>query len=70
MLVISKIDLGIEYLETSKESEEKIDSRSIMNIPVRIKNGNDHPTLCDTVYKGADFRMHEQLYSKIKKNNQ
>jgi len=36
-----------------------------MNIPVQIRKGELHPSLNDSVYKGADFRVHAQLYNKI-----
>jgi hypothetical protein len=65
VLVISKIDLGMEIFVVSKEREERIAFRNIMNIPMRIKEGDSHPSLNDTVYKGADFRVHAQLYSEL-----
>jgi len=65
VLVISKIDLGMEIFVVSKEREERIAFRNIMNIPMRIKEGDGHPSLNDTVYKGADFRVHAQLYSEL-----
>jgi len=64
-LNISRIDLGIENFEVSKDCEERIDFKRIMNISVRIKVGDDHPTLSDTVYKGADFRLLAQLNKKL-----
>ncbi len=36
-----------------------------MNIPVRIRKGDSHPSFNDNVYKGADFCLHAQLYNKI-----
>jgi hypothetical protein len=39
-----------------------------MNIPVHIKHGDNHPTISDNVYKGADFRLHVQLYDDIQKS--
>jgi hypothetical protein len=66
-LIISKIDLGIDNFEISKEKEERFNFKSIMNIPVKIKNNDDHPSLNDSVYKGLDFRLHQQLYNKIQR---
>jgi hypothetical protein len=36
-----------------------------MNIPVQIKSGEDHPSLSTIVFKGADFRLQEQLYNEL-----
>jgi hypothetical protein len=44
-MVISKCDLGLEKFEISKEKEEQFDFHHIMNIPVAIKTGDDHPSL-------------------------
>eukprot|EP00590_Aulacoseira_subarctica_P005294 CAMPEP_0172416722 /NCGR_PEP_ID=MMETSP1064-20121228/3216_1 /TAXON_ID=202472 /ORGANISM="Aulacoseira subarctica , Strain CCAP 1002/5" /LENGTH=1681 /DNA_ID=CAMNT_0013154579 /DNA_START=343 /DNA_END=5384 /DNA_ORIENTATION=- len=62
-LVISSLDLGIEHYLPNKEKEERIDFKSIMNIPVTVKANADHPTLNDRVYKGMDFTRHAKLYS-------
>jgi hypothetical protein len=48
-LIISKINLGIEQFQISKEKEERINYRKIMNIPVHIKHGDNHPTISDNV---------------------
>jgi hypothetical protein len=64
-LVIGKIDLGTDKFETSNEHEERIDYRRIMNIPMHIKPDDVHPTINMNVYKGADFRMHAQLYNSL-----
>ncbi len=44
-MFISKCDLGLEKFEISKEKEEQFDFHHIMNIPVAIKTGDDHPSL-------------------------
>jgi hypothetical protein len=67
MLVVSNIDLGIQKFEVSTDREERIDFRRIMNIPMHIKRGETHPSLNTNVYKGADFRVHAQLYDAIQK---
>jgi len=64
-LVISKVDLGIEQLQVSKDKEERINFKKIMNIPVHIGPGDDHPTLNTTVYKGSDFQLHADLYTTL-----
>ena len=64
-LVINKIDLGMEEFQISKDKEERIDFRSIMNIPVHLKPGYDHPCLNDTCFKGTDFRMQADLYKEL-----
>lgn len=64
-LIIHKIDLGIEPFQASKATEEIIDFKKIMNILMHIKRGDDHPSLNDTVFKGADFQMQAQLYDKL-----
>jgi hypothetical protein len=67
MLVVSNIDLGIQKFELSTDREERIDFKTIMNIPMHIKRGETHPSLNTNVYKGADFRVHAQLYDAIQK---
>jgi hypothetical protein len=67
MLVVSNIDLGIQKIELSTDREERIDFRRIMNIPMHIKCGETHPSLNTNIYKGADFRVHAQLYDAIQK---
>jgi len=64
-LVISKIDLGIKKYAISYAKEERVDFRSIMNIPVQYTNKSAHPVLNDNVFKGSDFKHHESLYHKI-----
>ena len=65
VLVLSKIDLGIEIFQASKEQEERVDFKRIMNIPMWYKPGEQHPSINQNVYKGADFRMHVKLYDDI-----
>lgn len=60
-LVISKFDFGMKKFDISKGKEERIDFRRIMNIPVAILTGGEHPTLSDKVFKGNEFRHHEAL---------
>jgi len=67
MLVVSNIDLGIQKFELSTDREERIDFRRIMNIPMHIKCGETHPSSNTNIYKGADFRVHAQLYDAIQK---
>ncbi len=67
LLVVSKIDLGIETHNPRDKQEERIDFRRILNIPVRIIPGNTHPSLDDTVYKGADYKIHAALFHNIQK---
>jgi hypothetical protein len=67
MLVVSNIDLGIQKIELSTDREERIDFRRIMNIPMHIKCGETHPSSNTNIYKGADFRVHAQLYDAIQK---
>jgi hypothetical protein len=64
-LVISKIELGIEKFNMSMAKEERFDFRQIMNIPVALQKGHDHPTLNENVYHGADFYHHKNLYWQI-----
>jgi hypothetical protein len=54
-MVISKIELGIEKFNISNKKEERFDFRQIMNIPVVLKTGSDHPTINENVFHGADF---------------
>jgi hypothetical protein len=63
--VISKIDLGLKQCIIDKTAEERIDFRSIINIPVHICYNNDHPTLNNNVFKGADFKIQSSLYKNI-----
>jgi len=64
-LVISKIDLGIKKFDISNDKEERIDFRSIMNIPVAISPEHDHPTLNTKVYKGREFKLQKELFDRI-----
>ena len=64
-LVINKIDLGIAPFQISKEKEERIDFKKVMNIPVHIKPGDVHPTLNHTVFQGEDYQIHAQLYETL-----
>lgn len=64
MLVINKINLGIENYEISKNHEDWVYFKRIMNIPVHVKA---NPSLNENVYKRADFWVHEQLYNNFKK---
>ena len=61
-MVVSKIDLGIQRFDISKEKEEQIDFRHIMNILVALKPGHDHPTLNENVYEGREFKLQKELY--------
>ena len=61
-LVISKIDLGLQQFQISKK---RINFRQIMTIPVRILPGADHPSLNDSVYKGADYQLQVEFYTSI-----
>ncbi len=67
MLIVSNIDLEIQKFEILTDREERIDFKRIMNIPMHIKCGETHPSLNTNVYKGADFRIHAQLYEAIQK---
>ena len=64
-LVINKIDLGIKKFQISKEKEERINFQWIMSIPVHLRPGDTHPVLNTTVFKGADFKIQEQLYTDL-----
>jgi len=57
----------MEDFVISKEKEEQKAFKQIMNIPMHIQAGHQHPTLNETVYKGSDFRLHAQLYQDIQK---
>jgi hypothetical protein len=67
MLIVSNIDLEIQKFEILTDREERIDFKRIMNIPMHIKCGETHPSLNTNVYKGANFRVHIQLYGAIQK---
>jgi hypothetical protein len=64
-LIVSKLDLGVTKFQVSKEKKERIDFKSIMNIPIHKKNGDIHPSLDETVFKGADFRVHAESYKNL-----
>jgi hypothetical protein len=64
-LVISKFDFGMKKFDFSSDKEERIDFRRIMNIPVAILTGEEHPTLSDKVFKGNKFRHHKALYKSL-----
>jgi len=64
-LIVSKCDLGIKRFKVSEEKEERIDYRSIMNIPMVIRAGTDHPTINDSVFKGLQCKHHVALYNQI-----
>jgi hypothetical protein len=66
-MVVSKIELGIEKFNISNKKEERFDFRQIMNIPVILKKGNDHPTINENVFHGTDFYHHKNLYWQIQK---
>jgi hypothetical protein len=55
MLVINDIDLGIKKFALSKDRDEQIDFRKIMNVPMHIKKGDVHPSLNKNSYKGEDY---------------
>jgi hypothetical protein len=67
MLIVSNIDLGIQKFEVSTDREERIDFKRIMNIPMHVKHRETQSSLNMNVYKGANFRVHEQLYDAIQK---
>ena len=64
-MILSKIDLGIRKFQISKDKEERIDYRQILNIPVFTPNGQHHPTLSETIYHGDNYRHHKDLYTRI-----
>jgi len=66
-MVISKIDLGIECFKISKAKEERFSFRQIMNIPLTLNPGQEHPTLNDNVFKGSEYRSHKNLYLLLQK---
>ncbi len=49
----------------AEEYQEKIDCRSVINIPMNIKKGEVHPTLNRSLFKGINFEHHTKLYSKL-----
>jgi hypothetical protein len=61
-MVINKIDLGIETPAPNLEKEERINFGQIMNIPVIIKPGHNHPVINDSVYKRTEYKTYEKLY--------
>jgi len=64
-MVVSKLDLGLKKFIISTAKEERVNYQLIMNIPLRQTNDSDHPVLDDNVYKGVDFRHHQQLYATL-----
>lgn len=64
-MIISKCDLGIEKFIPSQDKEERCDFRSIMNISVTIKRGQDHPSLDDNVYKGVEYHRNKNLFYSL-----
>jgi hypothetical protein len=66
-LVISKCNLGFQKFIIANDKEERIDFRRIMSIPGNTKQGHDHPTLRDDVFKGMEYKIHVDLYKKIQK---
>ena len=66
-MIINKIDLGIQNFKISTKKEERIDFKRIMNIPVKLKKGDLHPTLNDQVYKGTEFARHAALFYDMEK---
>jgi hypothetical protein len=64
-MIINKFDLGIEKFEISKEKEERIDFRRMMSIPIAFKPKQNHPSLNDNIFHGAEFRLHLELYKQL-----
>jgi len=65
--IISKLDLGIIKFKISKDKEEQFDFCSVMNTPVSIRQGQNHPSLSDTIFKGMEFKKHAALYHTIQR---
>jgi hypothetical protein len=61
-MVISKLDLGIESFSISTEKEEWFNFWQIMNIPMIIKPGHNHPTLNENVFKGTEYQYQKKLF--------
>jgi hypothetical protein len=55
----------IKKIDISKEKEEQVDFRQIVNFPVAFKPGHDHTSLSDNVYKGAEFQLHAWLHYQL-----
>ena len=64
-LVISKCDLGLKHFNLSNEKEERIDFRSIMNIPMMHDTQQNHPTVSTSTFKGMQFQQHAELYQQL-----
>jgi len=67
-LVISKIDLGMEDFVISKEKEEQKAFKQIMNIPMHIQAGHQHPTLMKQYIKdqtSGSMPNHIRTYKKL-----
>jgi hypothetical protein len=64
-LIISKIDLGLKQFLLSDEKEERIDFRSILNIPMSCKGTTTHPELSKSVFKGLHFQQHAAPYNRL-----
>jgi hypothetical protein len=41
-----------------------------MNIPVKIKQNGHHPVLNDQVFKGVDFELQSELYTRLQETVQ
>jgi hypothetical protein len=64
-MVISKLDLGMDVFKVTKEKEESIDFRCIMNIPVTMKPGHHHPVLNENVFKGVEYQPQRTLFYQL-----
>jgi len=64
-LVITKCDLGLQLFKLNNAKEERIDFRSILNIPITWKENATHPSIADSVFKGIQFQQHAALYNRL-----
>jgi len=64
-MVISKCDLGMQEFKISDEKQEKIDFRKILNIPMTITTGSNHPTLSQSTFKGLAYTEHAKLFYSL-----
>ncbi len=67
-MVISKCDLGMQEFKISDEKQEKIDFRRILNIPMTITTGSNHPTLSQSTFKGLAYTEHAKLFYSLQEN--
>jgi hypothetical protein len=66
-LVISKCNLDLPSFVISKEKEERFNFWRIMPIPIKTKQGDEHPTPREDMYKGMEYRNHMELYNCLNK---